>query len=266
MKLVPQSIAMEPIGVIRTPFGDKASAPRQAVVAAEAAGVVELFPDRGFEDALEGLETFDRVWLLFAFHEATGWKPKVLPPRSTVKRGLFATRSPHRPSPIGLSAVKLERIEGLNVHVRGVDMVDGTPVLDIKPYVPYADAFPDASSGWLSAPEDPGPTWDIAWSDRAKEQAAWLAEHYGLDLVVPAHTLLSTGPEPHAYRRIRRLSDKESVLAMKSWRLHFTVEGRKVTVLNIATGYRPSQLANESGEEIQVHRAYVAHFDPKGDQ
>ena len=100
---------------------------------------LELFPGRGYEDALDGLGAWDYAWVLFVFHknveEGRGWKPKVLPPRSDAKRGVFATRSPHRPNPIGLSAVKIERVEGLFVHVRDLDLLDGTPVLDLKPYV-----------------------------------------------------------------------------------------------------------------------------------
>ena len=90
-------IAIAPIGVIHTPFGDKAEAPRQATLAEEVRGVIELFPGRGFEDALEDLETFDRIWVLFHFHESGGsFRAKVRPPRSVKKRGVFATRSPHR--------------------------------------------------------------------------------------------------------------------------------------------------------------------------
>src|SRR6202042_3087805 len=116
----------------------------QGYVDPEAEGTIVLEAGRDFEHALSDFAEWDYLWVLYWFHLNDGWRPKVLPPRSKVRRGVFSTRSPHRPSPIGMSVVKLVRVEGLTVHVRGVDMIDGTPVLDIKPYVPSADAIPDA--------------------------------------------------------------------------------------------------------------------------
>jgi tRNA-Thr(GGU) m(6)t(6)A37 methyltransferase TsaA len=101
------------------------------------------------EKVFQDLYGFERIWLIFAFHLSEGWKSSVKPPRGGPKRGVLATRSPHRPNSIGLSAVELIRIEGRTLHLRGVDLLDGTPVLDIKPYVPYADAFPAARAGWI---------------------------------------------------------------------------------------------------------------------
>jgi tRNA-Thr(GGU) m(6)t(6)A37 methyltransferase TsaA len=143
---VERSLTVRPIGVIHTPYPDRVSAPRQTYVTPDAEGTIVLESGHQYEHALEDLEGWDYLWVLYWFHLNDGWRPKVLPPRSKVRRGVFATRSPHRPSPIGMSVVKLVRVEGLTVHVRGVDMIDGTPVLDIKPYVPSADALPDR---WL---------------------------------------------------------------------------------------------------------------------
>src|SRR5262244_267842 len=124
---MPSSLTLVPIGVARTPFTERVAAPRQPYAAPSVPGTIELLPDRHFEDALSDLEGWDYLWVIFWFHLNRGWRPKVLPPRSEKKRrGVFATRSPHRPNPIGLSVVKLERIEGLRLHVRNVDMVDGT--------------------------------------------------------------------------------------------------------------------------------------------
>lgn len=101
------------------------------------------------EQVVHDLHGFERIWLIFAFHLSEGWKSMVKPPRGGPKRGVLATRSPHRPNSIGLSAVELIKVEGRTLHLRGVDLLDGTPVLDIKPYVPYADAFPGAKAGWI---------------------------------------------------------------------------------------------------------------------
>jgi tRNA-Thr(GGU) m(6)t(6)A37 methyltransferase TsaA len=144
-----------PIGTLRSPYRRRIDAPHQpTVVAGTESGqaeeaFLELAPDLPVE-TLSGLEGFDRIWLLFAFHLSEGWAPMVRPPRGPrVKRGVFATRSPHRPSAIGLSCVELVAVEGRTLRLRGVDLLDGTPVLDLKPYVPYADAFPGAKAGWI---------------------------------------------------------------------------------------------------------------------
>jgi tRNA-Thr(GGU) m(6)t(6)A37 methyltransferase TsaA len=143
-----------PIGHIRSPYARRIDAPHQAtVVEGTASGdVSEAFLDLAPEvplEALRDLEGFQRIWVIFVFHKSEGWAPTVRPPRGKVKRGVLATRSPHRPNAIGLSAVELVSVEGRTLRLRGVDFLDGTPVLDLKPYVPYADAFPDAKAGWI---------------------------------------------------------------------------------------------------------------------
>jgi tRNA-Thr(GGU) m(6)t(6)A37 methyltransferase TsaA len=247
--------SFEPIGFARSPFTERVEAPRQAPGGAP--GRIELLPGHGFEDALEGLDTWDYAWILFVFHEnvaqGRGWRPKVQPPRSDEKYGVFATRSPHRPNPIGLSCVRIDRVEGLVVHVRELDLLDGTPVLDLKPYVPYADARTDANSGWLE-PHDPAATWQVTFSNEALAQLAWL-EARGVVLRPGIEQALALGPQPHAYRRIRR-NDTGYRLALKEWRVYFDVEGRTMVVKALASGYRPRQLATDGN--LSLHREFTA--------
>ena len=147
---------MKIIARIRTPFKTKFGIPRQSGVAADVKGTVIFEPEYRSADAVRGLEGFSHIWLIWCFSEAAGgkWSPTVRPPRlgGNVRMGVFATRSPFRPNPIGLSSVELERIEytelGPVLHVRGADLMDGTPIFDIKPYVAYADAHPGAKSGF----------------------------------------------------------------------------------------------------------------------
>ena len=145
-----------PIGIVHSPYARRIDAPHQATVVAgtqtggAALATLELDPGIPLE-ALRDLEGFARLWLIFAFHKSDGWAPMVRPPRGQQKRGVLATRSPHRPNALGLSAVELLAVAGRTLHLRGVDLLDGTPVLDIKPYVPYADAFPDSAAGWIDA-------------------------------------------------------------------------------------------------------------------
>jgi tRNA-Thr(GGU) m(6)t(6)A37 methyltransferase TsaA len=253
-----EEMVLRPIGFARTPFSERASTPRQPYVAEGARGTIELLPDAHFEHALEDLDAWDHIWVIFWFHLNAGWRPKVLPPRSQKRRGVFATRSPHRPNPIGLSVVELEAIEGLTLKVRNVDLIDGTPVLDIKPYVPFADAVASAKTGWLDA-RDPGPAFDVDWAPLATEQARWLSEAHDIELVEPVTRTLSIGPEPHPYRRIRRRAVGYR-LAVKEWRVDFRVDGRAVTVDAIATGYRPRDLAASDDPKVAVHRAFVERF------
>ena len=259
-KLEDASFVVRPIGVLRSPFSDRVSAPRQPYVAGDAPGTIELFAGRGFEDAVADLERWSHVWVLYWFHLNDRWRPKVLPPRSDAKRGVFATRSPHRPNPIGLSPLLLERVEGRVLHVRGVDVVDGTPVLDVKPYVPFADVVKDATTGWIGV--DPDPAWEVRWEPLAAAQAAWLAAEHGVELAPSVDKQLALGPRPHAYRRIRELPDGARLLSVHDWRVRFRVEGRAAIVERIASGYRPSQLHGGKSVDAKLapHRAFAARF------
>ena len=254
-------LLVRPVGFVRSPFREKAEAPRQAIVAADTGATLDVLPE--YEDALGDLASFDRIWLVFWFHEATHYRPKVLPPRSDEKRGLFSTRSPHRPNPIGLSAVRLERIERCTLHLREIDLLDGTPVLDIKPYIAYADAFPDASAGWL-APKDPRAVWDVVVEADATEAIAWVEATTGLDLGARIQAALSLGPQPHAYRRIRELADGTRVLAVKEWRVRFRIEEQRLVVIGVASGFRPKDLMTGALPVHEQHRAFFGKFGTLG--
>jgi tRNA-Thr(GGU) m(6)t(6)A37 methyltransferase TsaA len=255
----PVPYEFEPIGFVRSPFTERRAAPRQPAMAAGVAGRIELAAGRGFEDAVLGIEAWGRAWVIFVFHknveQARGWKPKIQPPRSDRKHGVFATRSPHRPNPIGLSAVAIDRVEGRVVHVRGLDLLDGTPVLDLKPYVAYTDAHPDSRAGWL-APGDPLPSWSVTFTDVAQAQIDWLRVR-GVDLRRPVEEVLSLGPQPHAYRRIRARAGGFT-LAVKEWRVDFVLEGRRIAVVSLRSGYSPGDLVVRPG--LGLHTSFRAAF------
>jgi len=259
------ALIVEPIGVFHSPYTERSQAPRQPAAARGVEGRIELYPGRGFEFAVEDLAGWSHIWVLFWFDRAEGWKAKIRPPRSPKRRGVFATRSPHRPNPIGLSAVELVSVDGLSLVVRNVDVLDGTPVIDIKPYVPYTDSLAGASSGWLAdAPEDPGPRFSVELAPRAIEQARFLAEGFGIELESPIVRALELGPSPHPYRRIKRDGDGLR-LAYKEWRARFQVAGAHVTVTALATGYRQKELAQMQRNELEPHRAFVRAFGYPGD-
>ena len=159
--------SIRPIAVYRGDFPEKFGLPRQAGVVKELEGLVVFEPAFRNRDALRGLEGFSRVWLIWQFSQSlqTEFSPTVRLPRlgGNVRMGVFATRSPFRPNSLGLSCVELQGIEeraglGTVLRVRGADLMDGTPIFDVKPYVPYADAYPEARAGF--AP-DPGETLTV---------------------------------------------------------------------------------------------------------
>ena len=148
---------MKVIARIHTPFKTKFGIPRQSGVAADVKSEIVFEPEYRSADAVRGLEGFSHIWLIWCFSRSAGgkWSPTVRPPRlgGNTRMGVFATRSPFRPNPLGLSSVELERVEysaerGPVLHVRGADLMDGTPIFDIKPYVAYADSHPEAAGGF----------------------------------------------------------------------------------------------------------------------
>lgn len=215
-------MVIQPIAFIENDYTEKFGIPRQS-------GLVELssrivFVDKfSDENALRGLEDFTHIWLIWEFSEANaGFSPTVRPPRlgGNVRKGVFATRSPFRPNSLGLSVVKIERIERGVITVSGADLMNGTPIYDIKPYLPYVDSVPDASNGWA------------------------LAEHSGVLRVKFPEELLRLIPEEKRRGLIELLSqdprpqyqsDPERVYTFSfgKWEISFRVDGEFLTVVGI---------------------------------
>ncbi len=143
------AITYTPIGTIHSPHEAAAGTPIQPAAAAGINGIVEVFSE--YSQALADLDGFSHIILIYHFHQADGWQPRVIPFMDTVPRGLFSTRAPKRPNPIGLSVVKLVRVEQNRLHVTNVDILNQTPLLDIKPYAPEFDHHPADRAGWLDA-------------------------------------------------------------------------------------------------------------------
>ena len=221
---------MEPIARIHTDFSTKFGVPRQSglVEALEAEIIFE--PPYREPAALRGLEGFSHLWLVWVFHQAAGrpWSPTVRPPRLGGNRrmGVFATRSPFRPNPVGLSAVKLAGIEaagpsGPVLRVRGADLVDGTPILDIKPYLPYADCIPEASGGFAPQP---------ALAPLTVEIPPALLERVPPERREALEAVLAQDPRP------RYQADPERIygFTFAGLEVRFTVEGDRLTVREVA--------------------------------
>lgn len=254
------SFEFSPVAFVRSPLVDKADAPRQGRAAAGIQGRVEFEEGQGFEDALRDIDGFDYLWLVSVFDQAEGWRPTVLPPRSERKRGVFATRAPRRPNPIGLTVVRLLRREGLTLFVEELDLLDGTPILDVKPYTPWSDAIVKAATGWLERPADPGETFSVNVESHAEEQLVFLKAR-GIDLRTRIVDHLSIGPRPHAYRRIRK-EGEGFVLSVRDWRAHFIIEGQNVRLQRLSSGAKMKDIVR--GDAPTVHGEYVDRFGALG--
>jgi tRNA-Thr(GGU) m(6)t(6)A37 methyltransferase TsaA len=197
---------LEIIGTIRSCFGEKFGIPRQPGLAPDARAVLELKAPHSREEYLQGLEAYSHLWVLYIFHAtaAPTGKTTVRPPRLGGNRrlGVFATRSNYRPNPVGLSVCELERIEFVQgqgrLHLKGVDILDRTPVIDIKPYLPYADAHPAAQAGW--AQEPPSPRFRVRFAPAAEALLASLVPARREVLRRLIVQVLGLDPRPAYYR------------------------------------------------------------------
>ena len=208
--------------------------------------------------ALEDLKDFDYIWVLFDFHLSQGWKNKVLPPRGNKKISTFATRSPHRPNPIGLSCLRLIDVINSTLIVEGHDLIDQTPVLDIKPYIPFADSFPEARSGWLEEVEN-HQHFSIHWSELAQKQINWLEQHSQWQIKRLSSEILSAGIRTER-DRINALDEPYFELACKSWRLKISKTAEhEISILAIYSGYTDQVLATEVDSrwnDMNEHRQF----------
>jgi tRNA-Thr(GGU) m(6)t(6)A37 methyltransferase TsaA len=206
------------IGFFQGNTTSKHRAPRQPDATLGIDGTIELMKGQDFEQALLDLASFSHIWLIYGFHSAKGWKPMVLPPRGDKKRGVFATRSPYRPNPIGISVVKLVKISGLKIHVQGTDLLDGTPIYDIKPYIPYADSISDANAGWIDTLNHN--ETEIVLSE---EMQLLMNDSESAHIIMHAKQILRDSPYPHPYRRIKQVKENIYEVAIKEWRIQYRI-------------------------------------------
>ena len=224
-----QEFPMQVIARIHSDFSTKFGVPRQSGLVDALESTVVFEPEYRNPDALRGLEGFSHLWLVWVFDQAVrkDWSPTVRPPRlgGNTRMGVFATRSPFRPNPIALSCVRLDRIEqtadrGTVLHIRGADLMDGTPILDIKPYIPYADCHPEALGGCAAAPA--GATLQVVIPED-------LEAHIPTDRLEALRGVLAQDPRPH-YQ-----NDPERVygFGFAGMEVKFSVGGDVLTVKEI---------------------------------
>lgn len=215
----------EQIGVIRSPYKEKFAVPRQPGLVKSGGGELHLIAPYNQADAVRGLEAFSHLWVLFIFHQTMegGWRPTVRPPRlgGNARMGVFATRSTFRPNPVGMSLVELKGIrcqkEQVILELGGLDLVDGTPVVDIKPYLPFAEALPDARASY--AQQAPQADMPVYFTDALAAELVHLEKRYPRlrEFIVD---VLAQDPRP-AYRK-----EEDAGKAYAVWLLDFNVRWR----------------------------------------
>ncbi len=226
----------KPIGIVRSCFPEKFGIPRQPGLVREAHARLELLAPYDRPEALEGLEAFSHLWLVFVFHASLqdAWKPTVRPPRlgGNKRVGVFASRSMFRPNPLGLSVVELERIDTGGsppcLYLKGVDLLDQTPVLDIKPYLPYVDAIPDARGGYAAT--TPEPRLNVRFTPQAESQCLDHQAHYP-QLRTLITQLLALDPRPAYYGSAETCT--EFGMRLLDFEVQWQAEGQQVLVLAV---------------------------------
>ncbi|MFT4941162.1 MAG: tRNA-Thr(GGU) m(6)t(6)A37 methyltransferase TsaA [Paraglaciecola sp.] len=231
-----QTIELAPIAIIRTPYKQKFAIPRQPGLVKSAFGKIEFLNDYNDPNSLRGIEQFSHLWLIFQFHQTVqqGWSPLVRPPRlgGNAKQGVFATRSTFRPNAMGLSVVEFDSISHQNgtlcLNVKGVDLLDCTPILDIKPYVPYADSIINAQGGYAdSAPAHMA----VEFGAEAMQHLMTLEKRYP-QLETLIREVLSQDPRP-AYQA-KQTSTKEFGMSLYDLNIRWHVVAGTNQVLSIS--------------------------------
>lgn len=222
----------EPIGYLQSCYPDKFGTPRQPGLVEKAAASLQIDRKWQPEEALSGLEGFSHVWLIFVFHQNSSarYHAKVHPPRlGGQTMGVFATRTPHRPNPIGLSLVRLNRVESDTLWLDGVDLISGTPILDVKPYLASVEAKPEALLGWTSI-ADEAPGAEVLWSEKNTNDLGVWARQRGAsqaELSLKVNELrqlieqtLAQDPRPLVYRGYEGRSDEAKFRTVHAVRIY----------------------------------------------
>lgn len=256
-------LSLTPIGIFHSSKTKNYQAARQAAAASTLATTdyIELFAESNFEQALEGLENFSHLWVIYIFHQNTNWKPKISPPRGTSKKvGVFATRSPHRPNPIGISALPLSFIRGRKIYVKNNDLLNNTPILDIKPYLAYADSIPSANEGWLEF--DKTKRFKIVFSDLFKKQISFFNTEFSELLSAFLTQQLEYEPLNKKKKRVKQLPEGTAVISYQTWRVYFSIHEQLIVVQSLHSGYSADEIcdANDPYQDKALHRQFIQTF------
>jgi tRNA-Thr(GGU) m(6)t(6)A37 methyltransferase TsaA len=257
-------IIFKPIGLFRSehryPY-DASTQPTRDY--SHTACSIELYPGSNFEQALKGLEQMSHVWVIFWFNQNSNWTPMVMPPRGSLhKVGVLATRSPHRPNSIGLSLLRLKKIEGRTLWFEASDILNDSPILDIKPFHPESDTPLDPQMGWMTNLENE--KFQIHADHAFKAQSDFLFAHRAGNLLAFAEQQLEYDPLNHKKKRVAKLEDDVWILSYRTWRIHFkiNIESRDILLTSIQSGYSQQDLgsAQDIYQDKDLHRKFQSLF------
>ncbi len=252
-----EGVIYQSIAMFNCPQSQPVDSPRQGSLAVESFGFLDL--DQSLpSEVLQDLKGFDRIWLVYDLHLNKKWKPMVRPPRGAdKKRGVFATRSPYRPNSIGLSCVQIERIQGRKIYVSQHDLLDQTPILDIKPYIVEADCFPEAKQGWLEGLKK----FKVIFNAQALEKCLWLEEKLTKPLRQIIEQQLSYEPYRTDIKRVKKM-ENTYFFHYRTWRFSFFLDEELVRVANVESNYKLCELwqtEDPYGDKV-LHQKFVKIF------
>jgi len=257
-----KTVELKPIAYFHCSKKNPYEAARQATAdLSTETGEIHFLESSNFEQALDGIEGFSHLWVIFQFHLNSHWKAKVSPPRgSSQKMGVFATRSPHRPNSLGLSCVRLIERRGLILAVQNFDLLDQSPIFDIKPYLTYADSMPEARLGWLENIE--AERFEVSFCALAREQISFLGKLGLTEIENFLHQQLSYEPMNRQKKRLEVISESQAILAYRTWRVSFSITQKEVTILNLFSGYSPEEIQSHEDpyHDKSLHREFRAQF------
>ncbi len=249
-------VTLKPIGYFNGAITHKSAIPRQGVLSQQQ-GFIEF--EKGFDSklGLQGLNEMSHVWIIFLFHKATSpAKPLVRPPRKPeIQVGVWATRSPYRPNSIGLTLAKIEKVVGKKLFISQIDLLGGTPILDIKPYVTQSDRPKKPKLGWIDRIE----TWKFKLSSKALKQTLWLKENGLNEIDDVLESQFGTPPLQFKRKRVKPIG-KHFELSYRTWRFVFKVnlKSKVSQILEVKSGYSETELHNglDAYSDKNLHREF----------
>lgn len=231
-------------------------------------GSIELRKDPQILQGISDLVPGDRLWILWVANQSTSWKGKVITPRSPQKIGVFSTRSPYRPNNICMSSAVVLSVAGNRIGISSNDMLHNTPVLDIKPYLSYADAYSDCEPAWCKTT----PEFEVQWSEHLLEKKEWLSQ-YLPGLINCCADQLRHWPFPHPHKRIKQQQDDLYILSYRTWRILYQISEasniqkpeqerhlQQILILSIDSGYSPEELEQNTEDpwnDKELHRQFA---------